>query len=262
VPDDVGFCLVVHDLRGHSSALLASPFLKQFLESPLGVAVRQAPEVQKLDAAEQYLKKHLGVDWPRLRDDLFGDAVVFAYRPGPPGKPDQEQGVIMLRARDARLPAELFERLNQAQKESGDLKDVTADEYNGRRFYRRAEKHGNTYWYLQGPVVAVSSQKAILLEAIDRDRTAPAAEEPQVLRQLRRLGADRQLAALWVNPRAFLPEMEHRAAEAKGADAAVLRATLTYWKALEGVALTASLAEDFEASLSVRVKPEQLPPAA
>jgi hypothetical protein len=262
VPDDVGFCLVVQDLRGHGAAFLASPFLKQFWESPLGAAVRQAPELKKLDAAEKHLHKHLGIDWPRLRDDVLGDAVAFAYRPGPPGKPEQEQGLVLLRARDATLLADLFERLNQAQKESGDLKELTPREHHGRRYYRRVERNGDNFFYLRGPVLAFSAQEALLLEAIDRDRADPPAGEPPVAGQLRRLGVGDQLAALWVNPRAFLPEMERRAAEAQGADAAVFRAVLAYWRALEGVALTVAVRDDFEAALTVRARPGELPAAA
>ena len=28
------------------------------------------------------LRQHLGIGWAELRDDLLGDAVVLAYRPG------------------------------------------------------------------------------------------------------------------------------------------------------------------------------------
>src|SRR5205814_5860862 len=103
VPEDVGFCLVVQDLRGHITALRDSPFLEQLRASRFGVAFSGSPELAKLAGMEAVLKEHLQIDLANLRDDLLGDAVVFAYRPGPPGKPEQEQNLILIRGRDARL---------------------------------------------------------------------------------------------------------------------------------------------------------------
>src|SRR4051794_17161147 len=61
VPDNVGFCLVVQDLRGHAAALTASPFAEQLRQSPLGAALRNAAEVHQLNRVDQFLRKQLGV---------------------------------------------------------------------------------------------------------------------------------------------------------------------------------------------------------
>src|SRR5437879_4398244 len=83
VPEDVGFCVVLQDLRGNIDRLAASPFLASFQKSPLGEAIRASDETQKLLELEKHLSKQLGLDWLKLRDEIFGDAVVFAYRPAP-----------------------------------------------------------------------------------------------------------------------------------------------------------------------------------
>ena len=98
MPDDVGFCLVVQDLRGHSADVLESPFAQAFAKSPLASPVRRRDEWKQLSDVEKYLKKHLGVGWKEIRDELLGDAFVFAYRRGRPDKPEQEQGAFLLRA--------------------------------------------------------------------------------------------------------------------------------------------------------------------
>src|SRR5262245_36876307 len=100
IPDDIGFCLLVQDLRGHAAQVLASPFGQAFGKSALAAAIVGSKEWKQLADAEQFFKKHLGVGWADLRDDIFGDAFAFAYRPGPPGKPEQEQGLFLLRARE------------------------------------------------------------------------------------------------------------------------------------------------------------------
>src|ERR1700730_7734355 len=53
VAEDVGFCLVIDDLRGHGTALADSPFVKQFRASPLGAKVLLAEETQKLSAIDK-----------------------------------------------------------------------------------------------------------------------------------------------------------------------------------------------------------------
>src|SRR5262245_5318715 len=153
VPEDVGFCLVVQDLRGHAAALADSEFFRHLRQSALGQAIVQDPEFLKLGEFEKVLEKHLGLSWAQLRDDVLGDAVVLADRPGPPGKPEQEQGLLLLRARDARLLADFIDRLNAVQKKSGEVQDIRSREHNGRKYYQRVEKKGDNFYYLNGPVL-------------------------------------------------------------------------------------------------------------
>ena len=90
-----------------------------------GMAIANAPEQKKLVEFEAQLKQGLGVTWSQLRDDIFGDAVVFAYRPGSSGKEDQEQGLMLVHARDAQLLANIAKRFNDIQQQSGDLKELS-----------------------------------------------------------------------------------------------------------------------------------------
>src|SRR5262249_5462681 len=138
--DDVGLCLVLQDLRGHSAALLDSPFVEQLWRSPVGAAMLASKEVGQLGKVGKDLEKLLGLDWPRLRDDILGDAVAFAYRPGPPRQPEQEQGLFLVRARDPRALADLIGRLNRVQKEAGQLTELEEREHNGVKYHRRVER--------------------------------------------------------------------------------------------------------------------------
>src|SRR5262249_52929372 len=141
VPDDVAFCLVVNDLRGHYSALADSPFVAQFAGSPLGKVVGNAPEMAKLADVEKFLKQHLGTDFAQLRDAILGDAVVLAYRPGPPGKPEQEQGMLLVRARNEKALGGLIDRLNKTQQASGELKKLEERQHNGVKYQCRSERN-------------------------------------------------------------------------------------------------------------------------
>jgi hypothetical protein len=262
VPENMGFCLALDDLRGHGTAFAESPFIQQFRTSALGTKIRSAPETQKLTELDPFLQQISGLTASQLRDDILGDALVVAYRPGPPDKPEEEDGVFLLRARDAQLLARLIERINTLQKESGDLEDVKERTYHGSRYYRRVERATSNYYYVHGPVLAFAPREGILRQVIDRDRESPKDAESFVARQFRLLGVHHCLAALWINPRAFDAALQQETTAAAGAHAAALRTLVTYWKRLEGIALSVSLEKDLALTLAVRAKLGELPPAA
>src|SRR5262249_11193165 len=111
-------------------------------------------------------------------------------------------------------------------------------------------------------VLAFSSQERILRQAIALGQTAPGAAEPAIARELRLAGADKPLAALWINPRSFDEALRHKAAEAKGIHAVGLQALLRYWKPLEGIAFWVALDKDLQISLAVGARVHELPAPA
>jgi hypothetical protein len=270
VPDSVGFCLVVQDLRGYAASLRDSPFVEQLRQSPLAFKVRNSEELKKLDKFEAKMKEKLGLDWAQLRDDILGDALVFAYRPGPPGKPEQEQGVILLRARNAKVLADLVERVNKVQKEEGELKELEERRHNDAVYYRRLEYDKRserdkppTFYCVHGSILALSGQEAMLRQVLDCDQMRSADAVPDVTQRLRELNAESTLLAVWLNPRAFDAEVESKAAAAPAERAATVKHVASYWKALDNVVLSLAPAErDLNLSLGVRAHVEGLPPAA
>src|SRR5947207_6030424 len=66
VPEDVGFCVVVQDLRGHTTALLQSEFVKRLRASPFAAELAKDKEFLKLAQVEEHLQKHLKVNWTQL----------------------------------------------------------------------------------------------------------------------------------------------------------------------------------------------------
>src|SRR5207237_1707392 len=151
-----------------------------------------------------------------------GDALVLAYRPGPPDRPDEEQGLVLVRARNPKLLAALLDRVNAVQKESGELERLEACTHRGQTYYRRVDHKGTNYYFLRGPVLALAPHEAILRQALDQYQDAPAAAAPPLATRFRRLGVDRPLAALLVNPRAFDAALARQVAGAQGAQAVAL----------------------------------------
>jgi hypothetical protein len=261
VPDDVGFCLLLQDLRGHAAALRDSPFIEQVRASALGEMLRGAKEIKRLDAVEDKLRQHLDIDWTRLREDILGDALVLAYKPGPPGKEDAEQGLVLVRAREAKPLADLVERVNKVQKESGELKELEERDHKGIKYYRRVDRKETAFYSLRGPVLIYSGQEDMLRQALDRERAA-AATESAVVRALREMGAEKALFALWVNPRALDAEVDAKgatASEKEPARAAGHKTIADCWKALDAIVVAVHLDRDLAVSVGVRGRPGAMP---
>ncbi len=97
VPEQTAFCVIFQDLRTHWHAVNDSPFAAEFRRS-LGQSLQTTEELDKLKKLEKDLEKQFGLDWGQVRDDIFGEAMVFAFRAGPPGQPREDRGLFLLRA--------------------------------------------------------------------------------------------------------------------------------------------------------------------
>jgi hypothetical protein len=249
VPPDIGFCLALQDLRSHATMLADSPFLDQLRDSPLGVQLRKAREWARLMGMEAKLRKQLGVDWAKIHDDILGDAVVFAYRGN---KRDREQGLILVRARTAEALADFVERLNKAQKELGELKELQPKEHKGMQYFRRVEAKGANYYALRGAVLVCSSDEAIVQEALEQAAATEA--EPPLAARFRDGAADKALLAVYLNPRSLDAEIEQGAADREAA-----KTFAVCWKAIDSIVWSLHLDRDLRVMLALRGRPAAMP---
>jgi hypothetical protein len=260
VPDDVGLCLVISDLRGQTEKFVSAPWVKRLTGSPLGRALDASPEMRKLDKLEEVFRRKLGLGLDQLRDDILGDAVVLAYRFGPPGKPEQEQGLLLLRARDEGLLARLVERVTRDLKESGELKELEPRDYRGVRYYCGKKADRVDYYFVSGTLLALAGREDLLRAVMDR-RLAPADGRPASAAARGLRGTEEALAALWLNPRAFDAELRDKEARADGLEARVLRTFRGYWRALDDITVALAVAPEPGLRVTLRGRPEALPPA-
>jgi hypothetical protein len=247
VPDDSGICLLVQNLRDHAQSLQQSPFAERLAASSIGKLFRDSPEAKKLAELDKQLKERLNITWAELRDDILGDAVVLAYTPGPPDKPEQEQGLLIVHARNPNLLAALIDRLNEMQRQSGELRTVETRQFDGSSYVRREKKVGEEFYAVRGSLLVFSDSEARLQKALERDGSRPAAdkETPNQTRQLQALGVEQNFVTLWVNPRAFDEAIKQQVAVVRGTDATALKTFQASWSAISGAALSVKLDRDF-----------------
>lgn len=253
VPEEVGFCLVVQNLRTHLVELSSSPFADQWRRSSLARRLFDSAEWQRLLDAERFLEKQLGVTATLLRDEVLGEAFAFAYQPGPIHQPDDEAGLFLLRARSEKTLATLLEKLNAVQKKNGELKALEERSYRGVKYLQRIEAKTTNYVLVRGPVLLFTGQESLLRQAIDRDRLTPAEAPSPLARRFEELKLDTAVAALAVNPRVW-----DAAIVGKGEEPAA-RMAGTAWKSLEAVGLGLHLEKEARLQLAVKMKLADLP---
>jgi len=261
VPDDVGLCLLAQNLRDQLDRLHRSPFAERFAKTSIGRSLANAPETKQLAAFEEQLKTHLQMTWAQLRDDILGDAIVLAYTPGPPDKPDGEQGLLILHARNPGRLGALLDRLNAVQKQSGELLATESRQFGRHTYTRRHKKDGEEFYCLSGQLFVFSESEAQLQKALDCDRHRPSVDEvqPAQTRLLRALGVEQNLVVVWLNPRAFDLSLKPKVDAAHGAEAANLRTFYQCWSAIDAAAVTVRLDHNLSFSLTVQARPDALP---
>src|SRR5947209_4391752 len=264
VPDDYTFCVVVQNLRDQSGGPGGSSFLKSLSEAPLIKGLQSSPEAKKFQDVFESLLKELGVTPEQLRDDLLGDALVFAYRKGPPGQEGKEDGLILLHARDDKLLQRVVDRVIELQTKSGEIKGVEPVGSGESRYFRRlkmVENEPADFYAVRGHRLVFSGNEALVKDILTRlaNTNGP---EPAIARRMKQLGVNDAPAAVLINPRSFDADVAVGAQAAKGSEQAFLKQFSTYWKAVDGLAVFVNLRPAIEIGLAVNVRKSELPPAA
>ncbi|MFO0965262.1 MAG: hypothetical protein U0793_06710 [Gemmataceae bacterium] len=248
VPADFGFTLVVQDLRDQLERWGKSEWLKKMEETPLVQLVLKSDELRDLRKMLDDLPTYVGVDWPTLRDEVLGDAIVLAYRPPPPDKPKEENGLLLLRARRPELLGKIMSRLNELQKKSGELKDLEALEHRGVKYWRRVHEKNSHYYALKDGLLIVAASDELMRQLLDSTLKEPG--ENLWSRAIAKAAVPRSFVSLAVNPRAFDAELAKA-----GKDGDLFKTKFApYWQALEALVLNVRMDDSVELRVSLQGK--------
>jgi len=248
LPDDFAICVVMNDLRGNSARWEQAAWYKSLWQSALGKSLHDTPEMKQLLQWQADLKRHFNLDWPTLRDDILGDAVLFAYSPGSKTKPHEEHGLFLLHARKPDRLVQFIDRFNEAQLRSKELKALSTLEYKGTKYHHRAEPKKDNYYVIVGNVLAFTDNEAVLHAYLDR-RTLVAAKTSIWTERFDKAGADKAFATICINPSKLEPDF----------GAAKNDVLPSYWRALESLFVTLTMDAEAEVRVTVRANADQLP---
>jgi hypothetical protein len=258
----MSLCLVVQDVREHFRNKNENSFSARMLQLPLLHGKLESPEFKHLLEMKDKALRDLQITPEQLRDDLLGDAIVFAYKQG---AKEQDQGMFLVWARDKALLTQVVDRFNDLQKKSGELKDLRSLTHKTRSYHHRIKVKGDLtsdeFYFIRDNVLALSAQEQLIKAAIDRDVAEPPAQKksPFWSAMQSQLGLGKSLSALMVNPRVFDAQLKAREESAKGDDQAFMKEFRKYWDAFDGLGIGVDVGEGFELDLAVSVRTGSLP---
>jgi hypothetical protein len=265
VPDDMMFCIALHDLREHAKRIEKDDsFLAAVKRMPFARAQMESPEFKKLLDVQQYVLSELKITPRQLREDLLGDTVVFAYRQGNLNQPQQEQALLLVKARDAKLLATVADRINELQIKTGELKELRTVKYGDRDYIERVKmKDGkpteSEYYFVRDNLLVFAQREEPIKHVIDRESTDVPDANRFWVRRAKNLGIEKPLVSFLLNPRAFDDEIAAREKAAGGSERVFLKEFQKYWKAIDGVGAYTNLGADLEIGIAIEPRKLDLP---
>ena len=253
VPPGTAVCIVVRDLSGRMKQLADSPFASWFFRSAIGKKLLDAIDLNNAGEFELTLKHQFGLSTEDLVHDVFGDAVVFAYTPGTP-----ERALIILKPRKPDVAAKFLAKLDDLQKQAGELESVNAESHRGITYTSRKKKEGVSEAYLlRDGILAFASDEASLKSYLDFrvERSAPAG----VATSLAKLNVGDSFATVWFDPRSFDAAFAEKRKLAEGSDRATIETIASIWSAVDHFAIHADLTDKLHVRASAMLNESKLP---
>jgi hypothetical protein len=259
-PPDAALVLVAQNARDHLKQFSESPFAAWFPTTPIGKQLLGSADFQKAHEGSVEVLRQLGTTPEELLNDVFGDAIVFAFTPGSADNKTADRSVILIRPRNFDTLQKLIDRLNDHQKQSGELKAVVSREYKAAVYFERQRAtEPSEFYFLRGGVFAFAESEADIRAVIDREQGTNKA--PELADRLTRLGVSDAAVVLLINPRAFDADVRSKVAGANRDETAALAKFAEVWAALDAVAVYLGLGRDLEAGAVLRFRPDGLPAA-
>ncbi|MBA4187240.1 MAG: hypothetical protein C0467_04395 [Planctomycetaceae bacterium] len=259
-PPDAALVVVVQNARGHVRSLIESPFAEWLPSTAIGKKLLSSVDLKQVRDVASNVLPALGTTPQSLLDDVVGDAVAFAYSPAPDGKPAEERAVILIRPGKPEALAKIVEKLNDIQKQSGELKAIVRREHEGAEYFERQKPEGGGEFYcFRNGVFAFSGFEADIKAVIDRDKSAPKDKPPVLVVRMQRLGVADAAVVVLVNPRPLDGEVKAKVAAARPAERRLFLRFEEIWTSVEFAAVSVSLDKNLELGLSLRFHPEKVP---
>ena len=258
VPPDAAIVFVVRNLGPQLKSLGESPMAAWLATSPLFKQFVDPKEAEKLIAVRDFVTGQLGVTSDELRDDIFGEAVVFAFQPGDPGKPETEVGTLFVRPRDPAALQRLVGRVNTAQQAAGEVTAVRPAEHGGVRYFVREKANkAREFYCFHDRLFVLTNREATLHGILSKVPTPDASAVPKWLA----LDDGQSTLAALFNPRAFDASWATRAASGPDAgDRAFHKQFAKVWAALDGLCLSARADANLTLRVTADVDDARLPP--
>lgn len=254
VPANAGAVLTLDDLRGRWGEIAGMELTKSLLERPSIQAWLDSRNARDFFEARDRILGFLGTTPAEVRDDLLGDAVVLAILV--PDEPTLDashaRGLLALKARRPDLLKVLVARINQAQREGGELAEVVetprgAVSYFTRRFPDGSGRLAEHYVLFPDGVFAFSNAEPPIQEVIDRKAgdpgRGPSFTETEGFAEASQVLVDRPIARAFISPALLVRTLQALPPNPDPTAKKLLKGLRTYFDAMDMAAAGFTIGE-------------------
>ncbi len=169
-PENSVCVVTVEDLREQARRFAGSKLATALWRLPPARAWLDTEGHRRFDRARDRIETILGSRIEEIRDEILGDAAALALRISDQGA--GPQGLLFVQSRNKALLSRVLERLDQSQKETGELDRILEKRrggvvYHG-RVYAAADRPSDWYVTTSDGIFAFSSDESMVTSAIDR----------------------------------------------------------------------------------------------
>jgi hypothetical protein len=252
VPKGTALCLVVRDAERTLKQLADSPFAKWLPTSGLGKRRLKPVTDDKVREFTQTLEAQFGLTPTEIVEAIFGDAVIFAFQPGPP-----ERSLILVKPRKPEVAAKFLAKLDELQT-GNEVTKVTTESMHGIRVTVRHTAAGREAYSLHDGILAFGGD----LDSLKHYHDGRAAKEAApVAATLAKLKSQASTLNLWIDPRAFDAEFKQITGTTP-ADRAVQELIAGVWQSIEHLSLHADMTDVLTIRASMTFAESKVPAAA
>lgn len=257
IPDDAQVVLIVQNLREVWRESSAEELTARLQDTLLDDDLIKDTFVGPLKRGIADLARALGEDAGRLRDDVCGDSLIFVYGGGSADKERGEYGLLLTWCRDVRAAERIRERIDVAQRKSGELRALRRKPHGKGHLIERVKAQGDSDYLAQlGPILALSNSESAIRETTDRHYEP---RENSFRNLWKRVGASQDFITLWLNPRSFDSELMQRAQTAPKDEKPFLETFARLWAAVDAVTISIEWSKEKTIALNIAYRQRDLP---
>jgi hypothetical protein len=258
VPPNMSGLVILEDLSGHYQRLLESETYEHFSALPIVQEWQKSPEFQAFRSAQALMPFYFGVNLTDLRDNIIGDSLVLAFRPGQhPGMDDV--GLLLARARSEDVLHRLIRTVTKPVKG----RDVEKLTYRDVPYFKRLEATGRVDFICQlGSIGILCGQDTAMKEVIDTFKDGNGIGRVDVFREMRDSLPDKCLAQFLLSPRGFDEQVRQALASGTAEDRVWSKFLGDFWTSIRWTALSLRFTDNMQLGWHLAVNDEELPEIA
>lgn len=245
VPSDVGACLIVDDFASHFQQLSESEIWKRVQATPLYSGWYESPQRRRMAQIWAIAPFYFGLSGKQLRDDIFGQSTVLAFRPGD-SQGTKEVGILFCKATDEELLTTLVSTLTSERPG----RETQKRSHRDHTYFLRREGNERTDFLLQiGSVGVLTDSEPAIQRVIDTFLDGGSFGDLDAVRAAKGAIPDDCVASLLIHPRAFDRALFDKVQTAKERDRLIAEQIKASWTSLQWMAWTIRLDQALELML-------------